>query len=335
MIGETKVESVPQQPEAVLNGDGALGHLIKASIDWLLPLGTVILMVAFTMTIPVFLTTENLLAILTQNAYIFLVAVPTAVMLMSGYVDLSIGSILAVAAVAAGTAYAAFGPLLGIVFGLSVGLGFGIANGLMIGYLGWSPIVVTLGFLTFGRGLALFIAPQSVFDFPDAIVGLGAGSLLGVSYLTWISLMMVAGCLVLMRRMPVGRHIVAIGVNRRAAYLAGVNVKRVVFGLYVFIGLAAGLAGVLQSARLNSAPSSSLGLGFELTVLTAVLLGGISFDGGNGSLWRVLLGVWLLAVLQNGITLLNVNPEISQMATGLVLVVAAGLEAARRRLRES
>ncbi len=304
------------------------------AISLFLPVAVVVLMAYFTYQSPVFLSYGNLMAIATQNAPTFIVAATLGAMLIAGYVDLSVGSTLAVAGVSAALAWTEWGTTAGIVVGLLVGVIAGSLNGLLISYLDWSPIVVTLGLLAFGRGLAQYLAPDSVYGFPEPIQELGSGSFLGISYLVWIAVLGCASVMVVMSRLPAGRHITAVGVNKRAAYLAGIRVKPIVFGLYLGVGLSAAIAGILTAARLDSAPAGTLGQGFEITVLTAVLLGGIPFNGGRGAIWRVLVGVWLMGVLRNGITLMNIGPEVASMLTGGVLVLAAGLEATRRLLRK-
>lgn len=306
---------------------------LKAT-DWVMPAATVLLMVYFSVSTSAFLTPENISAIATQNAHTFIVAAVAAMLLMAGYADLSVGSVMALAGVAAGLAFIGFGFIPGIIVGVAVGLAAGALNGLLIGYWSFSPIVVTLGMLAAARGLAQFLAPGSLFGFPPEVGAFGSGSILGISYLVLIAACVAIVCMIVMAWMPLGRHIIATGVNNRAAFLSGIRVKNLVFGLYLVCGAAAGLAGVLQVARLNSAPSSSLGLSFEVTVLTAILLGGIPFTGGRGSIWRVLLGVWLIGMLRNGLTLMNVGVEVSGIITGVVLIVAAGLEAVRYTIRK-
>jgi ribose transport system permease protein len=318
------------QPKRRDRGQKAVAGLV---IQLFLPLAVLLLMIYFAAQSPVFFTYGNLMAIATQNAPTFIASAAMGAMLIAGYVDLSVGSVLAVAGVAAGVTWTHHGTVPGLLVGLLVGLVVGVINGSLVALLDWSPIVVTLGGLAFGRGLALYLSPDSVFGFPPAINKLGAGKWLSVSYLVWIAILVCGVFMVMMSRLPLGRHITAIGVNKRAAYLAGIRVKPIVFGLYLAVGVTVALAGILTAARLDSAPAGTLGLGFEITVLTAVLLGGIPFDGGSGSLWRVLVGVWLMGVLRNGITLMNVGPEVASMLTGGVLVLAAGLEAARRYLR--
>jgi len=196
-----------------------------------------------------------------------------------------------------------------------------------------TSIVVTLGTLAVGRGLAQTIAPEPVFGFPDVVEEFGSGLFLAIPYLMWVAAAVCGLAMFALNRMPVGRHLVAVGVNRRAAFLTGLRVKRVEVTLYTLTALAAAVAGIMLVARFGSAPSSSLGAGLELTVLTAVLLGGVPFNGGKGALWRVIVGVVLLGILRNGTTMMNVTPESSNIITGAVLVVAAGLEIMRHRLR--
>lgn len=317
-----------------LRGDPARRKALALTIiDWVMPVATVVLMVVFAVQSSVFLTPGNLLAVATQNAPTFIVAAIAAMLLMAGYADLSVGSIMALAGVAAGLSFNAFGVVPGVLIGLLVGVLMGAVNGVLVGTLGFSPIVVTLGLLAAGRGMAQYLAPGSVFGFPQAVADFGSGSVAGVPNLVIVAAVASTAAIIVMTRLPLGRQIISIGVNPRAAFLVGVRVKPVITWLYIAVGFAAAVAGILQVARLNSAPSGTLGSGFEVTVLTAILLGGIPFNGGKGSIWRVLVGVWLIGVLKNGITLLNIGTEMSLMITGAVLVVAAALEALRYFIR--
>lgn len=302
-------------------------------IAYILPAATVALMIYFSFNTNAFLTIDNLLAVGTQNAATFIVAVVAAHLMMAGYIDLSVGSTMAVAGVAAGLTINNVGIFPGVVVGLAAGLAIGLINGYFIGYQNFSPIVVTLGLLAAGRGLALFMAPASVYAFPQAVVDFGTAKLFGVSYLVLVAVITATISMIVLNRLPVGKHVVAIGVNRRAAYLNGIAVKRITLLLYTATGLATAIAALLTIARLNSAPSATLGQGFEVTILTAVLLAGIPAEGGRGAIWRVLVAAWLIAVLRNGLTLMNVGVEASGIITGAVLVAAAGLEALRRKIR--
>lgn len=318
--------------EAQLAASKRRQKLQLSLIGWILPAATIALMLYFSLNTRAFFSTGNFLAIATQNAPTFIVAVAAGLLMMAGYIDLSVGSTMAVSGVAAGLMFNSAGILPGILVGLLVGLLAGVLNGYFIGFQNFSPIVVTLGLLAAGRGFALFLAPQSVFGFPNEVVEFGSATVLGVSYLVIAAIIVAIIGMIVLNRLPVGKHIVAIGVNKRAAFLNGIRVKQITFWLYAGTGLAAAIAGLLQVARFNSAPSATLGSGFEVTILTAVLLAGIPVEGGRGMIWRVLVAAWLIAVLRNGLTLMNVGVEASGIITGAVLVAAAGLEALRRKI---
>jgi len=293
-----------------------------------LMLGTVLLIIIFSLLSDVFLTVQNFRDILVQVSVIAVVAVPTALLVIAARVDLSIGSTLALGAVVTGLLITdnTVGVIPAIAAGIAGGAIVGAVNGVLVTVLGLSPIIVTLGALTAVRGLSLTVAPDPLFNFSPAFVNLGQGALLGVPYLVLIAAAVFLLGAAVLAQMPVGRHIYAIGVNEEAAYLSGVRVKQITLVLFIATGAAAGLAGVMLAARIGSAPSGVLGVGFELDVLTAVILGGVAFSGGRGTITGVFLGVVFLGILQNGLTLENVPTATASMIKGMVLVVAAGLD---------
>lgn len=305
--------------------------LVPLLMAWSLPIAIAVLAGFFYLQSPVFMTLGNWISISTQVATLMIISIPFAVLLMAGRVDLSVGSMLALSGVVAGLSFPSFGVVGTILLTLCLGAGVGLLNGILIGGLGMSPIIVTLGGLTLLRGVAQWLSPDPLFGFPDVFSWMGYGRVFGLPILTWMMLAVLLAGMAIVKFTPMGRHAVAIGVNERAAYLVGIRVKRSVILLYVAVGTAAALAGLLTIARINSAPSGTLGVGMELSVLTAVLLGGIPFTGGKGSLLRVACGVWLLGMLSNGLVLMNMRAEASLMITGLVLVLAAGLDLMRRR----
>lgn len=319
------------QTTAAPNKDKGV-RLVSLIMTGALPLAIVLLAIFFYIQSPVFLTWNNWIAISVQVATLMTIAIPFAILLMAGKVDLSVGSLLALSGIVAGLSFPVFGVVGTILFTLLVGTLIGVLNGVMVGYLSMSPIIVTLGGLTLMRGISQWLSPNPLFGFPDAFTYMGYGRVWGLPVLTWILLAVLICGLAVMRFLPIGRHAVAVGVNERAAYLTGVRVKLTVVLLYGAVGFAAALAGLMSIARINSAPSGTLGVGMELAVLTAVLLGGVSFTGGKGSLLRVALGVWLLGMLSNGLILMNMPSEASLMVTGFVLILAAGLDVLRRRL---
>jgi ribose transport system permease protein len=191
--------------------------------------------------------------------------------------------------------------------------------------VGLSPFIVTLGTLTAVRGIAQQLAPLPLTGFGDGFAWLGGAKIAGLPSPVAIALLVVAVAGAILTLTPVGRHIYAIGVSREAAYLSGVRVRTVPFALFLGTGALAALAGAIKASVLGAVQSGTAGLGFELAVLTAVLVGGVSLAGGSGTLLGVVLGVAVLGILQNGLTLVGVPTFWQQVAQGLALVVAAGL----------
>lgn len=305
------------------------------AIEWMisgaLPLAVILLALFFWSQAPVFMTWRNWVAISVQVASLMTIAVPCAILLMAGKVDLSVGSLLGLCGVVAGLSFESLGVPGTVVLTLLVGLFAGLVNGAMVSWFSMSPIIVTLAGLAFLRGLAQWLSPDPLFGFPEGFSALGYESVGGLPVLTWIMLVVLICGLLVMRYTAIGRHGVAVGVNERAAYLVGIRVKLTGMLLYGAVGTATALAALMSIARINSAPSGTLGVGMELSVLTAILLGGVPFTGGKGSLLRVALGVWLLGMLSNGLILMNVPTEMSLMITGLVLAFAAALDVLRSK----
>jgi ribose/xylose/arabinose/galactoside ABC-type transport system permease subunit len=218
-------------------------------------------------------------------------------------------------------------PPFAILAGVLTGALIGALNGFLCGVLRFNPIIVTLGMLSFLRGVTLLINPTEVYGLGDTFFFIGNGRFLGVPILLWI----VATCFILsaifISKTVWGRYVYAVGVNPHAAFLAALPVKRLLMSLYVATGAAAGLAGVLLASRLDGVSPGALGLQMELQALTIILLGGVAFTGGRGRIFGVVTAWVFLGVLENGLTLLNVPPFIQLVASGLALVLAASLDA--------
>jgi ribose transport system permease protein len=281
-----------------------------------------------------FLSTSNLTVVLLQVAPVGIIAIPGAMLLLAGYLDLSVGSLAVLGA-------AVFGVLakdlhtpwpLAVLAAFAVGGGWGALNGYLTAYLGFSPVVVTLGGYAAARGVADAITHDTTRSgFGEIFGGLGNGSLLGLPAPAAVFIILFAIGLYLWYPTPLGRHLTAIGADRNSARAVGVSLKRIPFWVYVFSGLASVLGGLIFTAQLDGA-SLSIGIGMELQVLTAVLLGGVAFSGGRGSLWGVLFGVLFVGVLDNGLILLNVGPYYVNIAVGAVLLGVAGLDVVYQRL---
>ena len=273
-----------------------------------------------------FLDPANLSGIATDAATLAIVAVPLALLVISGYLDLSVGSTLALGGLVAGRlAAGGQSPVVAVLGALVAGAVVGAVNGVLCCYLGLSPFIVTLGMLTAVRGLAQQLFPLPLSGFGSGFAWLGGSRFAGLATPVVIAgLVLVAGALFLSLT-PGGRYVFAIGVNREAAHLSGINIRRTPFVLFVTTGVAAALAGAIKASVLDSVVAGTSGAGFELTVLTAVLLGGVALTGGTGSVLGVLLGVLFLGALQNGLTLLDVPTFWQQMAQGTALVAGAAL----------
>jgi ribose transport system permease protein len=291
----------------------------------------IVLCIYLTLTQDAFMTWTNWLIILEANAVVLVVAVGLTFVLLNGGIDLSLGGLMALTSVTMSELITG-GWSTGLAIALViVGAALlGLMNGLLIGKVGLSFLVVTLGTGSAFRGIAQVRTAgqtQSLFEV-DLILRINEGELWGVPWLVWISLVILLAGILVLRYTGFGRMVYASGGNREAARLAGINVTAVAVSVFVIAGCLAGLAAVMDSSRLLAAsPTASTGI--ELTAAAAVLLGGTSFMGGRGTLLGTLLGVLFLGVLSNGITLAGISPFWYGIVSGAVLVSAVLLDRLR------
>jgi len=289
-----------------------------------------VVVVAVTALKPVFLSPRNLINILRQASIMGVMAVGSTFVILTAGIDLSVGSTMAIAGLASAT-YAVNDPTpmniaLAFLLPLVVGTVVGIANGIGVGVLRVPAFVVTLGTLTSIRGLAyLYTNSQPIVGIQPWFTVLGEGSILSIPvpvvvFLTFASL----GAAVL-RFTRFGLYVYAVGGNPTSARLSGLPVRGILISVYAISGLSAALAAMILNGRLHVAQSVA-GLGVELTVITAVVIGGTSLFGGRGSVGGSVLGVLLLSVILNGLNLLNISSFIQQIVVGLVLVVSVWLD---------
>ncbi len=288
----------------------------------------VLLAIIFQFINPRFLTNTNLLIVLQQSSINIVLAAGMTFVILTGGIDLSVGSVLAVAAMIA--VIVSLLPdigMLGVPAAILAGLGFGIVNGLLIAYLRLPPFIVTLGSLTAVRGVARLLGNDTtVFNSDLPFAFLGNGTFLGIPWLVIIALaVVVVSCLVLTRTV-LGTWIYAVGGNVEAARLTGIKVPLVLLFVYGVSGLLAGLGGALSAARLYAANGLQLGQSYELDAIAAVILGGTSFVGGVGSIWGTLIGGLIIAVLSNGLILAGVSDIWQYIIKGLVIIVAVALD---------
>lgn len=288
----------------------------------------ILLAVIFQVINPRFMTETNLLIVLQQSSINIVLAAGMTFVILTGGIDLSVGSILAASAMIA--VIVSLMPeigMLGVPAAILAGLAFGMMNGLLIAYLKLPPFIVTLGSLTAVRGVARLLGNDTtVFNSDLPFAFLGNGTFLGVPWLVIIALLVVVISWFVLRRTVLGTWIYAVGGNAEAARLTGIKVPLVLLFVYGVSGLLAGLGGALSAARLYAANGLQLGQSYELDAIAAVILGGTSFVGGVGSIWGTLIGGLIIAVLSNGLILAGVSDIWQYIIKGLVIIVAVALD---------
>lgn len=280
-----------------------------------------------------FLSVSNVTIIMQQASINIVLAAGMTFVILTGGIDLSVGSILAASAMAAMIVSRWQGlGLLGIPVGILFGLIFGLMNGCFVAFLKLPPFIVTLGSLTAVRGVArLMGGDTTVFnaDLPFAFIG--NGSVLGVPWLVIIALSVVLVSWFILKATTLGTWIYAVGGNIDAARLTGIRVWLVLLFVYGVSGLLSGLGGVMSAARLYAANGLQLGQAYELDAIAAVILGGTSLVGGVGSIWGTLIGALIIAVLTNGLILSGVSDIWQYIIKGLVIVLAVTLDRYRAK----
>ena len=290
-----------------------------------------------------FATRDNLFNVARQISVNLCISVGMTLVILTGGIDLSVGSILAFTGAIAGglvkNGLSWEGGNLFIGFTL---LGAIIAALLLGGFLGWfngwvitkfkvPPFVATLAMLTMARGLTmLYTNGFPITQLGDNFAFLGTGWFLGVPMPVWISIIVILITAIFIKKTRTGRYIYAIGGNERAALLSGINVNKVKTVVYILAGLLSALGGLLVTARLDSAQPNA-GMGYELDSIAAVVIGGTSLNGGKGSIIGTVIGALIIGVLNNGLVLLNVSPFWQQVIKGLVILLAVIIDRMQRK----
>jgi ribose transport system permease protein len=304
--------------------------------NWIQALGIlpVLLLIGllFSVMTPNFATPENLLNIMRQASINIVLATGMTFVILTGGIDLSVGSILGTTAVVA--LVVSVTPGLGwaaLPVALFAGLVLGLINGVLVAYVGLSPFIVTLGSYTTVRGLAyLFANGTSIINNDLGFAWIGNDYFGPLPWLVWIAIAVVGIAWFILRRTVLGVRVYAVGGNEQAARLTGIKVGGILLFVYAFSGLLAGLAGVMSASRLYSA-NGTLGTGYELDAIAAVVLGGTSLTGGVGSVLGTLIGALIIAVLNNGLTILNVSFFWQLVIKGVVIIVAVTVDRLRTR----
>lgn len=273
-----------------------------------------------------FLQPTNLVNVLLQSSINAILAIGVTFCIITGGIDLSVGSILAVSGVVVAKFAVAGNVAVGILLALVVGFFMGAINGLLVIKLKLVPFIATLAMMGIGRGIVLIISKGApISNMPDSIRYIGRGRIVGVPVPVLLMVAMIALGFYILTYTKLGRSLYCVGGNVEATRLSGINVQKVMFSAHAWSGLMAGLAGIVMTARLNSAQPTA-GDGYELDAIAASVIGGVSLAGGEGNAIGVFLGALIMGVLRNGLNLMNVSANWQRVAIGLVLILAMSLD---------
>jgi len=286
---------------------------------------------AFTVFSPYFLTTVNITNILIQSAVPIIAATGMTLVIATAGIDLSIGSILALSSIIMAWAMKShLGVFQSISLGVAAGAAMGVLNGIGIARLGVSPFIITLGTAGIYRALALILTEaRPIYGFPMSFRIFGMGAIGPLPLSIALSLVVALGMYFVLIWTRFGTDARALGSNLEGAYRMGVRVSRTLISVYAVSGMTASLAGIIVTARLNTAEAIA-GLGMELEAIAAVVMGGTGFFGGEASIAGTLLGALIIGTLGNGLTIINVPSYYQQLVIGLVFIVAVLADRIRR-----
>jgi ribose transport system permease protein len=312
--------------------------IVKDWIKRFLPfISLIALCVLITLLEPKFISAGNLAGVARQTAVITIMAIGMTVVMVSGGIDLSVGSMMALASVLGAFAMVAGAPvIIGIAACVAAGAICGLINGTAIALLRIPPFIVTLGAMGIYRGVTLLITDgKAVVGLPPGFGYLAEGNLLGLLPVPLVIVLVVALTIhFLLTSTQPGRYCYAIGSNIEAARYAGVRVSRYQIMFYAILGLLAGLAGAIESARLVTGQPTA-GEGYELRVIAAVVIGGGSLSGGQGTAIGTIIGALIMGVLANGANLLGISSFAQQVVIGAVIVLAVTFDEFQRRRLET
>ena len=290
--------------------------------------------IIFSLFSPYFFTSENILNVSLQVSITAIIAVGMTFVILTSGIDLSVGALVAFTGVVTTSILKLDSPLavnflLMIGVGLLLGTMSGALAGIFITRFNITPFIVTLALMTIWRGASyMFTDGRPVWGLPEQFSLLGSGRFMQIPYPTIIMLIIYGTAYVILHRTRFGRYIYAVGGNKEAARLAGINTNRILMSVYMMCGALSSLSGILLASRMNSGQPNA-GLMYELDVIAAVVVGGTSLFGGRGTVVGTFIGAMLIGVLRNGLNLLNVNSYVQQVIVGVVILLAVLMD--RRR----
>jgi len=291
-------------------------------------IGLLILVTVLSFMSPYFLTIPNLLNVVRQVSIIAIVSFGMTMVILTGGIDLSVGSMLAFSgAIAAGMIVnSGLNIFLAIFIGLAAGTTLGLFNGIAVAKAKLPAFIVTLAMMTVARGFTLiYTNGRPISGFNETFRFFGAGYLGRIPVPVLIMFILLIAIYILLKKTPLGRYIYAIGGNEKATKLSGINTDRIKIAVYALNGFLAAVSGIILTSRLNSAQPMA-GEGYELDAIAAVVLGGTSLSGGSGGVVGTIVGALIIAVLNNGLNLLNVSSFYQLVAKGAVILLAVFLD---------
>jgi ribose transport system permease protein len=302
-------------------------------IQRLLPFLTlIVLFVGLALASPHFLTQTNLSSVVRQTAVINIMALGMTLVIIAGGIDLSVGAILAMGGLFGTMAMERGASIpVGVAAGVLTGLACGLANGFLTTRLRINPFIVTLGMLGIIRGTTLIVSNGlPVHRIPQSFSFLGEGALFGVPFVLWLLVICGVATHILLEHTRLGRYAFAIGSSENAALYAGIPVAFHTTAVYAICGMLTGLAGMIEASRLMTGQPTA-GQGYELQAIAAVVIGGGSLRGGEGSVIGTLIGAFIMGLLSNGSDLLGISPYLQQAIIGSVIILAVTVDELRKR----
>jgi ribose transport system permease protein len=294
-------------------------------------LGLVALIIILSIASPFFLRGENLNNIFLQMSINGIVAIGMTFVIITGGIDISVGSIVAVAGILYGIIFKELGGnnILTLLGTLLCGAVLGSVNGLLISKGKLPAYITTLGMMQVARGLSLLLSgSRPISGYSDTLIWIGGGNILGIATPIWIMVIVYVIAFLILRYTMLGRNLYAIGGNREASRLSGINIDRVIFAAYVISGLLAGLAAIVLTGRLNTATPQA-GEKYEMDAIASVVIGGASLAGGRGNVIGTFIGALIISVVRNGMNILNVNTYLQQILLGAIIIGAVFIDAMR------
>lgn len=327
-----KLES-PKHDQARPGGSRMMGVVVHTVERYGIVLALLALCVVLSFLSQYFLTVPNILNVLLQASINLVVAIGMTFVITSAGIDLSVGSIVALAGVIMALLMKnqVGGLPVALLGALAVGLAVGSCNGLLITRLRMPPFIATLGTMSIVRGLALIISDgKPVYGLPQSELRVISGYIGPVPIPVIIAIAVAILAHFVLRNTTVGEYTVAIGGNEEAARLSGINVRNYKVLIYAISGLMCGLAGIILTSRLSAAEPIA-GVNYELDAIAATVMGGTSLMGGQGTIFGTVIGALLMSVLRNGLNLLNIQSYYQQLAIGVVIILAVALDVLRKR----